>query len=83
MSLRIEGGEVAAFMAVTPLAGESKVINGRLTAVLFCDHVIDFMREEGDFSGEQAIFATVFCALDDLPTQGRRDVGHATLAPAR
>lgn len=56
-------------MSVTPPAGESKIINGRGPAVLFRNHVVDFVREEGNCGRKQAVFAAVLCALDNLPAQ--------------
>lgn len=70
-------------MTITPPTSESQVINGSRPAMLFSDNMINFMREEGNFGGNEAVFAMVLCALDNLPAQRRRNVCHETPAPVR
>jgi hypothetical protein len=62
--LRIEGGEIAPFVAITPPAGECQVVEISSTTVLLRYDMIYLVWKEGHISHKQAILASVLRALN-------------------
>jgi hypothetical protein len=81
--LRVEGGEVTPLVAVATPASEDQVIGVGRAAVLFYYYMIYLVREEGYFSREQTVFATIPRVFDDVAAQGRGNICHTPRAPVR
>ncbi len=65
LRLRVEGTQIAAFVPVAAPAGERQIISLGLTAVLLGDHMINFVREEGNVRRKQTILAAIAGPLHD------------------
>jgi len=68
-SLRVESGDVRAFVEIVVGAGEGEVFVGRLAPMLLGDDVIDGEGELGDVSGNLAIFTAIPGSFPDAPLQ--------------
>jgi hypothetical protein len=67
--LRIEPGNVRAFVEIIVRAGKREVFERRLAAVLLGDNVIEGKGELREISWDFAILAAVFGSLPDSPLQ--------------
>ena len=75
-ALRINSGDVGAFVLVAAEATPRKVFEDRLAAVLLSNNVIDLKRRGIEFARHLAVLATITRPFADLPQQlavhGRR-----------
>lgn len=81
--LRVEGTEITPLVAIATPASERQVIGLGRAAMLFGNHMIDFMREEGEIGEEQTVFAAISGAINDLASQRHRDIRNSPRAPVR
>jgi hypothetical protein len=68
-TLRVDPGDVRAFVEIVVRAREGEVFVCRLTPMLFGDDVIDWESEFGDISWDLAVFATISGSFPDAPVQ--------------
>ena len=74
----INRGNVAPLVPIAQNASVRQVVQGGGASVLAADDMVDLMRETGVIFMDEAVFATVVCAVGDFGSQSLADfTGHS------